>query len=48
MEKLLKARKVTVVNAFASFKDAKTVVADGEEYTADDIIIAAGERAHRA
>lgn len=42
VEKLLKARKVTVVNAFASFKDAKTVVADGEEYTADDIIIAAG------
>lgn len=42
VEKLLKARKVTVVNAFASFKDARTVVADGEEYTADDIIIAAG------
>lgn len=34
--------KVNVVNAMASFKDARTVVADGEEYTADDIIIATG------
>lgn len=39
---LLKGAKVNVVNAMASFKDAKTVVADGEEYTADDFIIASG------
>lgn len=39
---MMTAAKVNVVNAMASFKDAKTVVADGEEYTADDIIIATG------
>lgn len=39
---LLKTAGVTVINAKASFKDACTVVADGEEYTADDIIIATG------
>lgn len=43
---MLKSAKVNVVNAMASFKDAKTVVAtvDGElrEYTADNIIIASG------
>ena len=39
---LLKSAKVNVVNAMASFKDAHTVVADGVEYTADDIIIATG------
>ena len=39
---LLKSAKVNVVNAFASFKDASTIIADGEEYTADDIIIATG------
>lgn len=33
---------VKTVNATASFKDSRTVVADGEEYTADDIIIATG------
>lgn len=41
---LLKSAGVTVVDAMASFKDASTVVADGEEYTADDIIIATGSR----
>lgn len=39
---LLKSAGVTVVDAKASFKDAKTVIADGQEYTADDIIIATG------
>ncbi len=39
---LLKSAKVNVVNAKAAFKDANTVVADGEEYTADNIIIATG------
>ncbi|MDE6082975.1 MAG: FAD-dependent oxidoreductase, partial [Muribaculaceae bacterium] len=39
---MMTAAKVNVVNAMASFKDARTVVADGEEYTADDIIIATG------
>lgn len=39
---MLKAAKVNVVEACACFKDAKTVVADGEEYTAMNIIIATG------
>lgn len=39
---MLKAAKVNVVEAMASFKDAHTVVAAGEEYTADNIIIATG------
>ncbi len=39
---MLKQAKVNVVNATASFKDALTVVADGQEYTADNIIIASG------
>lgn len=39
---MLKQLKVEVVNAMASFKDDRTVVADGEEYTADNIIIASG------
>lgn len=42
IETMLAQAKVNVVNAMASFKDSKTVVADGEEYTADNIIIAAG------
>lgn len=33
---------VKTVNAFARFKDSRTVEAEGEEYTADDIIIATG------
>lgn len=42
-ESVLQTAKVNVVKAYASFKDSKTVVtADGEEYTADDIIIASG------
>ncbi|MBD5371706.1 MAG: dihydrolipoyl dehydrogenase [Bacteroides sp.] len=39
---MLKAAKVKVVNAKASFIDVRTVVAGNEEYTADDIIIATG------
>ena len=39
---LLKSAKVNVVEAMASFKDQHTVVAAGEEYTADHIIIATG------
>lgn len=39
---LMKTTKVNVVNAFASFKDSKTIVANNEEYTADNIIIATG------
>ncbi len=42
VDSMLKAAKVSVVNAMASFKDAHTVVADGNEYSADYIIIATG------
>lgn len=42
VETMLAQAKVTVVNAKASFKDSKTLVADGEEYTGDNIIIATG------
>lgn len=42
IEAMMKQAKVTVVPAFASFKDSHTVVADGEEYTAPYIIIATG------
>lgn len=39
---MLEQAKVTVVNACASFKDSKTIVANGEEYEGDRIIIATG------
>lgn len=39
---MLNQAKVKVVNAMASFKDEKTVTAEGEDYTADQIIIASG------
>lgn len=42
VDAMLKAAKVNVVNAIASFKDAYTVTADGNDYTADKIIIATG------
>lgn len=42
IDAMLKAAKVNVVNAKASFKDAHTVNAGGEDYTADYIIIATG------
>ena len=39
---MLKSAKVNVVEAKASFKDEHTVVADGKEYSADNVIIATG------
>lgn len=42
IDMLMKAAKVNVVREYCSFKDSRTVVAAGEEYTADDIIIATG------
>ena len=42
VEGLLSKPGITLVRAHAEFKDAKTVVADGEEYTATNIIIATG------
>ncbi|MDE6549186.1 MAG: NAD(P)/FAD-dependent oxidoreductase, partial [Muribaculaceae bacterium] len=42
IDSMLKGAKVNVVNAMASFKDAHTVSADGNEYSADYIIIATG------
>lgn len=42
IDMMMTQAKVVVVPEFASFKDAKTVIAAGEEYTAKDIIIATG------
>ena len=42
IDTMMKQAKVNVVTEFAAFKDAHTVVAGGEEYTADNIIIATG------
>lgn len=42
VESMLGQAKVTVVNALASFKDSKTLIANGEEYKGDNIIIATG------
>ena len=42
IDMMMKQAKVSVVSEFASFKDDRTVVAGGEEYTADNIIIATG------
>lgn len=44
IETMLRQAKVNVVNAMASFKDSHTVVANGEEYEADNIIIATGSK----
>ena len=41
---LLKNPNITIVEGKASFKDAQTIVVNGEEYTAKDIIIATGSR----
>lgn len=41
---LLKNPNITVVEGKASFKDAKTVVANGKEYQAQNIIIATGSK----
>ncbi|MCH5228815.1 MAG: dihydrolipoyl dehydrogenase [Muribaculaceae bacterium] len=42
VETMLNQAKVKIVNAKASFKDAKTLIADGQEYEGDRIIIATG------
>ena len=42
IDTLLSHPNVTLVKADAQFKDAKTIVAAGEEYTADNIIVATG------
>lgn len=42
IDSMLKQAKVNVINSMASFKNAATIVVDGEEYTADNIIIATG------
>lgn len=39
---MMQRAKVNVVEGFAQFKDSQTVVCNGEEYTADNIIIASG------
>ena len=41
---LLKNPNITIVEGKASFNDAQTVVVNGEEYTAKDIIIATGSK----
>lgn len=45
VETLMSAPGITLVKAEATFKDNHTVVANGEEYYADNIIIATGSRA---
>jgi len=42
IEQLLAAPGITFVRGEAAFKDARTVIVNGEEYVADDIIIATG------
>ena len=45
VETILQGENISFVRAHATFKDANTVVADGQEYTADRIIIATGSHA---
>lgn len=42
VETLMKSPRITFIKEYASFKDAHTIIAGGEEYTADNIIIATG------
>lgn len=42
VEELMQQPGITLVKGFAKFKEAKTIVVDNEEYTADNIIIATG------
>lgn len=42
IEQLLAAPGITFVRGEATFKDARTIIVNGEEYEADDIIIATG------
>lgn len=44
IETLLSANGITLVKGAASFLDKRTVVANGEEYSATDIIIATGSK----
>lgn len=41
---LLKRPNIAIVEGKTSFKDAKTIVVNGKEYTANDIIIATGSK----
>lgn len=45
VETVLQGENISFVRAHATFKDANTVVANGQEYTADRIIIATGSHA---
>lgn len=45
VETILQGENISFVRAHATFKDANTLVADGQEYTADRIIIATGSHA---
>lgn len=45
VETVLQGENISFVKGHATFKDATTVVADGQEYTADKIIIATGSHA---
>lgn len=42
IEQMMKMAKVTVVKGFARFVDENTIECDGEQYTADNFIIATG------
>lgn len=42
VEMLLKKRNIDIIKGEATFKEGKVVVVNGEEYTADNIIIATG------
>lgn len=42
IDMMMKQAKVNVVSEYASFKDAHTIIAGEQEYTADNIIIATG------
>ena len=44
VETLMQQPGITFVKSKATFTDSHTVIADGEEYTADNIIIATGSR----
>ncbi len=45
VETVLQGENISFVKAHAAFKDEKTVVANGQEYTADKFIIATGSHA---
>ncbi|UJF19392.1 glutathione-disulfide reductase [Vibrio sp. SS-MA-C1-2] len=43
-DRVLGKNKIDVINGFATFVDAKTVEVNGEQYTADHILVAVGGR----